>query len=111
MKGVDLVNPLRNLRAYGQSYWMDTLTRGMLRSGELQQRVTTQGWRGITSNPVILHQAISGSHDYEAHITDLGNKGLTASEIYERLVVTDGGMRHVAARLRGLSRSGRLRES
>jgi transaldolase len=89
MKGVDIVNPLHNLIAYGQSYWMDNLTRGMLLSGELQQRVTTQGLRGITSNPAIVHQAISGSHDYEAHITALVNKGLTASDIYERLVVTD----------------------
>ena len=83
------MNPLRNLIAYGQSYWMDNLTRGMLISGELQQRVTMQGLRGITSNPAIVHQAISGSHDYEAHITALVNKGLTANEIYEQLVVTD----------------------
>jgi transaldolase len=68
---------------------MDNLTRGMLRSGELQQRVTTQGLRGITSNPAIVHQAVSGSHDYEAHITAVVNKGLTANDIYEQLVVTD----------------------
>jgi transaldolase len=89
MKGVDIVNPLLNLIAYGQSYWMDNLTRGMILSGELQQRVTTQGLRGITSNPAIVHQAISGSHDYETHITELISQGLTASDIYERLVVTD----------------------
>lgn len=89
MKGVDIVNPLLNLIAYGQSYWMDNLTRGMITSGELRQRVTVQGLRGITSNPAIVHQAISGSHDYDAHITELVNKGLTANEIYEQLVVTD----------------------
>jgi transaldolase len=89
MKGVDLVNPLRNLIAYGQSYWMDNLTRGMLISGELQQRIAEQGLRGITSNPAIVHQAISGSHDYDTHITELVNKGLTANDIYEQLVVTD----------------------
>jgi transaldolase len=89
MKGVDIVNPLRNLITYGQSYWMDNLTRGMMTSGELQRRVTEQGLRGITSNPAIVHQAISGSHDYDRHIAELISQGLTSSEIYEQLVVTD----------------------
>jgi transaldolase len=83
------VNPLHHLITLGQSYWMDNLTRGMIRSGELQQRVTEQGLRGITSNPAIVHQAISGSHDYETHITELMGQGLTASDIYEQLVVMD----------------------
>lgn len=83
------MNPLRKLITYGQSYWMDNLTRGMMTSGELQQRITEQGLRGITSNPAIVHQAISGSHDYDTHISQLISQGLTSGEIYERLVVTD----------------------
>lgn len=83
------MNPLHHLITLGQSYWMDNLTRGMIRSGELQQRVTEQGLRGITSNPAIVQQAISGSHDYERPITELMGQGLTASDIYEQLVVMD----------------------
>jgi transaldolase len=68
---------------------MDNLTRGMMTSGALQRRVTAQGVRGITSNPAIVHQAISGRHDSDTPITQLISQGLTSGEIYERLVVTD----------------------
>jgi transaldolase len=45
------MQPLQRLHHYGQSYWLDNLTRDMLNSGELQRRVAEQGLRGVTSNP------------------------------------------------------------
>ena len=33
------MNPLQQLLEYGQSYWLDNLTRGMIHSGELARRV------------------------------------------------------------------------
>ncbi|MCI0458167.1 MAG: transaldolase [Gemmataceae bacterium] len=83
------MNPLLQLIRYGQSYWMDNLTRGLIHSGELQERVTEQGLRGVTSNPAIFNKAIGGSHDYDAQIEQLTAAGLTVAAIYERLVVTD----------------------
>src|SRR5688572_9237652 len=38
------MNPLLQLIACGQSYWLDNLTRDMITSGELKERVTEQGW-------------------------------------------------------------------
>jgi transaldolase len=88
-KGVETMHPLRRLMTYGQSYWMDNLTRGMITSGELRQRVMKEDLRGITSNPSIVHQAIAGSHDYDTHIAELISQRRSPSEIYEQLVVGD----------------------
>jgi transaldolase len=57
------MNTLLQLITYGQSYWLDNLTRRKIRSGELQRRVTEQGLRGITSNPAIFDKAISSGLD------------------------------------------------
>jgi transaldolase len=83
------MNPLLQLITYGQSYWLDNLTRGMIKRGELQHRVALQGLRGVTSNPAIFHKAITGSDDYDAHIQQLVSEGCALDEIYERLVVAD----------------------
>jgi transaldolase len=65
------MKPLLELIKHGQSYWLDNLTRTMIRNGALKQRVAEQGLRGVTSNPAIFNKAISGSQDYEAQITQL----------------------------------------
>lgn len=83
------MNALLQLIDYGQSYWLDNLTRRKITSGELRRRVTTQGLRGVTSNPAIFEKAISGGDDYDAQIQQLVRAGCEVQEIYERLVVTD----------------------
>jgi hypothetical protein len=49
-----MINPLRQLSQYGQAYWIDNLTGGMIKSGELRTPVTEDGLRGVTSNPAIF---------------------------------------------------------
>jgi hypothetical protein len=44
------MNALTGLFNYGQSYWLDTLTRNKISSGELKNRVSRLGLSGITSN-------------------------------------------------------------
>ena len=83
------MNPLQKLIKYGQSYWLDNLTRSMTTDGALHTRVTSQGLRGVTSNPAIFHKAIAGSSDYDEQIAQLAGKGHSVKEIYEGLVVTD----------------------
>ncbi len=84
-----MINPLRQLSQYGQAYWIDNLTRRMIKNGELKTRVTEYGLRGVTSNPAIFHKAIAGSNDYDAQIQHLVREGLAIQEIYEQLIVTD----------------------
>ena len=81
-KGVRM-NPLVQLYEYGQSYWLDNLTRTMIKSGELERRIREEGLRGVTSNPAIFHKAIAGSQDYEAQIRELVAAGMSVEEIYE----------------------------
>lgn len=86
---VDPTNPLLELLEYGQSYWLDNLTRGKIRSGELERRVSEQGLRGLTSNPSIFHKAISGGEEYAEQIDALAREGRSPYEIYEALVLDD----------------------
>ncbi|TFG62672.1 MAG: transaldolase, partial [Gemmatimonadales bacterium] len=80
---------LHELSEHGQSYWLDNLSREMIRNGALQRRVEQEGLRGVTSNPAIFHKAISSGDAYDEEIAGLVAAGASTSEIYEQLVVTD----------------------
>ncbi|MFA5531164.1 MAG: transaldolase [Thiohalomonadaceae bacterium] len=83
------MNPLRQLSDFGQSWWIDNLTRDMLRSGDLERRWRQDGLRGVTSNPAIFHKAISRGHAYDEQMHSLAAKGRSVQEIYEEIVTTD----------------------
>jgi transaldolase len=83
------MNPLLQLQECGQSYWLDNLTRQMIRTGELHRRVTEQGLRGITSNPATFHKTIAGSGEYDDQIRHLTREARTVREICEELIITD----------------------
>lgn len=83
------MNSLLKLIDYGQSYWLDNLSRKMILNGELKKRVTEEGLRGMTSNPSIFNKAITKSEDYDEQIARLGEQDKSTKEIYEALVVKD----------------------
>lgn len=83
------MNPLLELLEHGQSYWLDNLTRRMIRNGELERRVREEGLRGVTSNPAIFSKAISGGGEYDEQIAELAAEGRSVEEIYEAVVVSD----------------------
>jgi transaldolase len=83
------MNNLTGLLDYGQSYWLDNLTRKKITSGEIKNRVTLQGLRGITSNPSIFNKAIAESDSYDEQIKILVKKGKSPGQIYEILTVKD----------------------
>ncbi|MCL7967678.1 MAG: bifunctional transaldolase/phosoglucose isomerase [marine benthic group bacterium] len=80
---------LFELLEHGQSYWLDNLSREMIRDGSLARRVEVEGLRGVTSNPAIFHKAISGGSLYTDQIEALAGEGLSVAGIYEQLAVTD----------------------
>jgi transaldolase len=82
-------NPLLQLKQYGQSIWLDLLSRELLRSGKLRRLRDEDGVSGVTSNPAIFEKAINGSSDYDAEIRRLAEEGRSPSEIYEALTVAD----------------------
>lgn len=82
-------NPLLRLTEFGQSTWLDFISRGMLASGELKRLLTEDGLRGVTSNPSIFEKAIAGSHDYDDAIHTMAMAVRSEKEIYEALTVED----------------------
>src|SRR3954463_2696665 len=60
------MKPTAKLHELGQSLWLDTITREMLDSGQLQRYVEEFSITGLTSNPSIFDKAIrSGAYDDE----------------------------------------------
>lgn len=83
-------NPLLTIeQEYGQSIWMDNLSRDLLTSGELAELVTTRGVLGITSNPAIFEKAIGGNAIYDTEIVSGIKAGKSLNDIYESLIFTD----------------------
>ena len=66
---------------YGQSPWLDNLTRGYLRDGTLE-RMVADGIRGVTANPTIFAQAIVGSADYDEQFAALTAAGYPLEDAY-----------------------------
>lgn len=84
-----MTNPLRELAVYGQSFWLDYLSRNLITSGELARLIEDDGLRGITSNPTIFDKAIATSEEYDEEIAELAARGLSDEVIFEELAVHD----------------------
>ena len=82
-------NHLKEIRAYGQSIWMDNLRRDLIESGELKSLITDRAISGITSNPAIFQKAIAGNAIYDADIEAGIRAKKSVSDIYEDLVFDD----------------------
>src|SRR6516164_8405859 len=91
LQGVARVaNPLRTLQEYGQSVWLDFVSRDLLKSGGLAKLIAEDGLRGVTSNPSIFEKAIGHGDDYDALIAAAEATGdLDPGALFERLAVTD----------------------
>lgn len=74
---------------YGQSIWMDNLSRTIIESGELKQLIESRGVHGITSNPAIFEKAIAGNAIYDADIEAGIKAKKSVQEIYESLIFED----------------------
>ena len=82
-------SPILEIKNYGQSIWMDNLSRDILQSGELQELLTSRGVRGITSNPAIFEKAIAGNAIYDRDIEAGICAGHSIDQIYESLAFDD----------------------
>jgi transaldolase len=71
----------------GQSPWLDNLRRDWLEGGQLADLIAL-GVRGITSNPTIFANAISGQDTYDDQFREL-MKDHTVESAYWELATTD----------------------
>jgi len=80
----------KKMQSYGQSPWLDNISRCMIDSGELNKLVQNEIITGITSNPSIFEKAInSGKCGYPEIIKQLAEKKLSAFEIYDTITRED----------------------
>lgn len=79
---------IAELGAWGQSIWLDNISRSMIKTGKLKKMIEN-GLRGITSNPTIFEKSISGSADYDEAIRTLNKAGRSTFEIYDELTIRD----------------------
>ncbi|HXS83168.1 MAG TPA: transaldolase [Methylomirabilota bacterium] len=79
----------QQLLELGQSVWLDFIRRGHLLSGEFDRDVRDAGVVGVTSNPTIFQQAIAGSGDYDAALTEGIARGLEGEPLFEAVAIAD----------------------
>ena len=85
-----MANPLKELNEYGQSVWLDFVSRDLLKSGELTRLIRDDGLRGVTSNPSIFEKAIGHGDDYDELIRAAeANGDLDPGALFEDLAVRD----------------------
>ncbi|MCB0166437.1 MAG: transaldolase [Anaerolineae bacterium] len=83
------MNPLLTIKEYGQSIWLDYLSRPLVESGQLRRLIRADGLSGMTSNPAIFNKAITGGNAYDETIRTLAGDRQSVDQIYRTLVVTD----------------------
>jgi transaldolase len=84
------LNPAQGLHALGQSLWLDSINRVMLRSGALARYVSELAVTGLTSNPTILGHAMAAGSDYDSSLAHLVGEGVTdAQELVYALALED----------------------
>src|SRR5271165_605280 len=83
-------NPLRTLNEFGQSVWLDFVSRELLKTGQLTHLIAEDGLRGVTSNPSIFEKAIGHGDDYDDLIAAAQQNGdLDPGALFEDLAVRD----------------------
>ena len=82
-------SPILEIKEFGQSIWMDNLSRDAIESGELTEMISSRDIHGITSNPAIFQKAIAGNKIYDEQIEAGIRANKSVMEIYESLVFED----------------------
>ncbi len=61
-------NKLKELEKFGQSVWLDNISRDKINKGELKNLIDEIGMKGVTSNPSIFQKAIASGNAYDEQI-------------------------------------------
>jgi transaldolase len=83
------MNPLREVGQFGQSLWLDNLSRTILKEGTLKRMIEEDGISGLTSNPSIFHKAVSESPYYRDQLATLKASTPDVEARYEALAIPD----------------------
>ncbi len=80
---------LHGLAELGQSVWIDSLSRGWLKSGDLARWMDEDALTGVTSNPTIFQKAMSEGEWYDDQLREVLANEDDLKEIFLQLAITD----------------------
>jgi transaldolase len=79
----------QKLHDFGQSLWLDNITRGLLTSGTLRGYIEQLSVTGLTSNPTIFDNALKNSSDYDDSIRQKLAQGKSGEALFFDLAIED----------------------
>ncbi len=80
---------LHDVAARGQSVWFDTLSRELVRSGELARMMAADAVTGVTSNPTIFQKALAHGDAYDEGFAAATAAGLDGKALFFDLALQD----------------------
>jgi transaldolase len=80
---------LHELSERGVAVWFDTLSRDLVRTGELKQMMDEDAVTGVTSNPTIFQKALSQGTAYDEQLKACLEETDDPKEIFFRLALDD----------------------
>jgi transaldolase len=81
--------PLEELSELGQSVWIDSLSREMIESGELERLVREDSVVGVTTNPTIFQKAMASGDAYDEQMREVLEDETDGKEVFLALAVED----------------------
>ena len=80
---------LGELSEQGVSVWIDSLSRGMLETGELERLLEEDAVVGVTSNPTIFQKAMADGNRYDEQLREVMKHEDDPTDIFLRLAIED----------------------
>jgi len=84
-----MTSRLHELSTHGVSVWVDSLSREMLETGELERLIREDAVVGVTSNPTIFEKALSTGDWYDDHLRAELERTDDTREVFFALAVED----------------------
>src|SRR4051794_38250098 len=81
--------PLQELSELGQSVWIDSLSRDMIESGELERLIKEDSVVGVTTNPSIFQKALASGDAYDEQMREVMDEQQEDREVFFELGATD----------------------
>jgi transaldolase len=80
---------LHELTEHKQAVWFDTLSRDLVKTGELKKMMEEDAVTGVTSNPTIFQKALSSGDAYDEDLKRLLGETDDPSQIFFSLALQD----------------------
>jgi len=82
-------NRLQRLSEFGQSVWIDNLSRALVREGGLKRLMEEDAVVGVTSNPTIFQKALAEGDAYDEQLREVIATESDDTEVFLQLATRD----------------------